>query len=101
MTASASAFAPDWASPPGDTLRDVLNGRGLTVDEAAVAIGVPVREVERLLSGEAEITVGSRRTYRRRSAQPRSSGSTGSAPTATPSRAASFFTGSHNYLRRR
>lgn len=58
MTASASAFAPDWASPPGDTLRDVLNGRGLTVDEAAVVIGVPVREVERLLSGEAEITVG-------------------------------------------
>lgn len=58
MTASASAFAPDWASPPGDTLRDVLLDRGLTVDQASTAIGIPVGDLNRLLSGEAEITVG-------------------------------------------
>lgn len=58
MTASASTFAPDWASPPGDTIRDVLSGRGMTVDEAASAIGIPVTQLRRVLAGDTEITLG-------------------------------------------
>lgn len=57
MTTQLSAFAPDWASPPGETLRDVMRERGLPVEEVARQAGIRIDELELLLTGEAEVTL--------------------------------------------
>jgi len=50
-------FYPSWASPPGDTIRDALDGRGLGIDDLGSALDVSARDAERLLSGDLSITV--------------------------------------------
>lgn len=51
-----SNFLPDWASPPGATIRDLLEERGQTVADFARAIGDSVDNAQRLLKGTAHIT---------------------------------------------
>jgi len=50
MTA-ASAFQPDWVSPPGATILDLLEERGSTVGEFATAAQRSIQEVSALLYG--------------------------------------------------
>ena len=50
MTA-ASAFHPDWVSPPGATILDLLEERGSTVGEFASAVQRSVQDVLELLYG--------------------------------------------------
>jgi HTH-type transcriptional regulator/antitoxin HigA len=50
-------FQPDWASPPGDTIRDILAERRLSAAEFADQIGQPPDQIHALLNGEAMISL--------------------------------------------
>ena len=52
----AHAFEPDWVSPPGATVLDLLEERGCTVGEFARAIHRTTQEVSRLLYGAEQLT---------------------------------------------
>lgn len=54
MTA-AQGFAPDWISPPGDTIKDALACRSLSSDRLGLALGLSMASTGRLLSGELAI----------------------------------------------
>lgn len=36
-----SAFSPDWVSPPGDTIAELQQERGLSLQELSDGLGVP------------------------------------------------------------
>ena len=50
-------FSPDWASPPGDTIMDVLRERQLSVSEFAEQIGQPVAVLNDLLQGRVKVSL--------------------------------------------
>lgn len=52
----ATHFLPDWASPPGATISDILDERGQSVAEFARAMGDSVDHVQQLLVGSVQIT---------------------------------------------
>lgn len=49
-------FTPTWASPPGDTILDLLDERGWTQIEFAERTGFTKKHVNELVSGRATIT---------------------------------------------
>jgi HTH-type transcriptional regulator/antitoxin HigA len=51
MTESGCVFTPDWASPPGDTIRDMLRAQGLSTRWLATRIGHPHGMICSLLAG--------------------------------------------------
>ena len=53
-----TGFAPQWASPPGETIADFLVARGWTPTELATRLEESTTAVEQLLSGAMPITVG-------------------------------------------
>lgn len=53
---AAAPFAPDWVSPPGDTIADVLEDRGWTQAELARRLGYTEKHVSQLINGKAAIT---------------------------------------------
>ncbi|MFA5416919.1 MAG: helix-turn-helix domain-containing protein [Bacteroidales bacterium] len=50
-------FNPDWTSPPGDTIKDVLEDRGITKETFIMAIGISMYKLQKLFTGEARITL--------------------------------------------
>jgi len=58
-------FQPDWASPPGDTISDLLKERSLSTVEFAELIGQTPEEVDYLLLGRSTITLGTARQLER------------------------------------
>lgn len=52
----ADAFKPDWVSPPGETVADLLEERDISPAALAAKIGTSAKEVSDLLSGSAPIT---------------------------------------------
>lgn len=56
MTDLNSAFSPDWISPPGDTIADVLKERGWTQAELAKRLGYSEKHVSQLVNGKAPLT---------------------------------------------
>ncbi len=44
-------FEPDWVSPPGDTVRDLLEERALLLSDLALSLKLSIEEVSGLLSG--------------------------------------------------
>lgn len=52
----ASEFAPDWVSPPGDTVSDLLKARDLAPRQLAQLLGRPEGFVDGLLHGKEAIT---------------------------------------------
>src|SRR4051794_5416372 len=52
----SSEFAPDWASPPGDTLAALLEERSMTQTELAGRLGVTLKHVNRVVKGVASIS---------------------------------------------
>ena len=56
MTQDATTFLPDWASPPGDTLADLLDEQGMTQTELAERLGVTLKHVNRVIKGAATIS---------------------------------------------
>lgn len=53
---NAQAFEPDWISPPGETIQDLLHQRDSSAAWLATALKRPKPEVDDLLSGKATIT---------------------------------------------
>lgn len=49
-------FLPDWASPPGETIADILAERQVSVADLAERLGEPATFVHDLLVGKAHIT---------------------------------------------
>lgn len=53
---SAPNFVPDWMSPPGDTIADVLAARGVSIEWLSIKTGVSVSLVQDLVKGNEQIT---------------------------------------------
>lgn len=49
-------FLPEWASPPGATIRDILEERGESIADFASAMGDSVEHIYSLLHGSIRIT---------------------------------------------
>lgn len=56
MTEQEMPFEPDWLSPPGDTIADVLEERGWSQAEFAQRSGYTAKHVNQLLRGKAPIS---------------------------------------------
>ncbi len=53
---SSTKFTPNWLSPPGDTMLDLIRAMKMTLDEFSTASGISLTELERLLDGRQRIT---------------------------------------------
>jgi HTH-type transcriptional regulator / antitoxin HigA len=49
-------LVPDWASPPGDTLEELLEERSMTQTDLADRLGVSLKHVNRVVKGAASIS---------------------------------------------
>lgn len=56
MTERTAEFRPDWVSPPGDTIADVLGERDWTQRDLARRLGYSTKHVSQLVTGKAPIT---------------------------------------------
>lgn len=56
MSDLAVRFAPDWVSPPGETILDVIEDREWTQDELAGRLGVSAKHVNLLIKGKASLS---------------------------------------------
>jgi plasmid maintenance system antidote protein VapI len=55
-TRRGKPFDPDWASPPGHTIRDMMYLHGVLESTLSGKLGVAESELEGILSGKTEIT---------------------------------------------
>ena len=51
-----SRFSPDWASPPGDTICDLLEEKGWEPDQLADLLHLSVGDTNKLIGGDIPIT---------------------------------------------
>lgn len=56
MTDTTIPFRPDWTSPPGDTISDLLEERGWSQAELADRLGYTKKHVSLLINGKAPVT---------------------------------------------
>lgn len=56
MTKAISTFSPDWISPPGDTILDLLEEKGWKQTELAKRTGFTTKHISLLINGKAPIT---------------------------------------------
>ena len=56
MTELNAPFAPDWVSPPGDTIIDLIEERGWTQTELGKRLGYTEKHVSQLLNGKVPLT---------------------------------------------
>lgn len=49
-------FTPDWISPPGETIGDMLEEQGLNPEALADDLNIELEELSQLLQGEAPLT---------------------------------------------
>lgn len=56
MTQEAREFKPDWFSPPGDTILQLINERGISVRDFSEQLNFSVESAERLISGRIAVT---------------------------------------------
>lgn len=56
MTEVTSYFTPQWVSPHGDTIQDVIEERDWTLAQLSEALGYSPQFINQLLNGEAIIT---------------------------------------------
>lgn len=54
---SRPSFSPDWVSPPGDTILDILRARKMSHEVFASQVGQELVKVQQLLSGVTPITL--------------------------------------------
>ena len=50
-----NTFLPNWASPPGDTITDVLEDRSQTSADLAPKLGLTIEAMNDLISGKLQI----------------------------------------------
>lgn len=55
MTETLSTFSPDWISPPGDTILDLLEEHGWKQSELAIRAGYTTKHISLLINGKAPI----------------------------------------------
>ena len=53
----AETFHPDWVSPPGETIKDALAYKNLSLEACCVEIGMALPSVEGLINGDLKIDV--------------------------------------------
>ncbi len=51
-----TSFAPNWGSPPGDALSDLLEERGITQKELSIKLGRSDKNLSQIVNGKAPIT---------------------------------------------
>ena len=56
MTDRGHVFSPDWVSPPGDTIRDLMAERDWSQVELARRLGFSPKHLNQLVKGKAPIT---------------------------------------------
>ena len=56
MTEPGTTFKPDWVSPPGDSIVDMLEERDWTQAELAQRIGYTTKHVNQLIKGKVPLT---------------------------------------------
>lgn len=56
MTNEIEAFQPDWVSPPGETILDLLEERDWTQKDLAARLGYTEKHVSQLVTGKAPVT---------------------------------------------
>lgn len=49
-------FAPDWVSPPGDTILDIIEERGWPQTELATRLGYSTKHTNQLIKGKVPLT---------------------------------------------
>jgi HTH-type transcriptional regulator/antitoxin HigA len=57
MTELSAPFAPDWVSPPGESILDIAEERGWTQAELAKRLGYTEKHVSQLINGKASLSV--------------------------------------------
>lgn len=50
-----AGFSPNWVSPPGETIDDLLKERGITTADLAGRLGMAGTEVDELIAGRKEL----------------------------------------------
>jgi plasmid maintenance system antidote protein VapI len=50
-------FQPNWCTPPGGTIQDVLSARGMTHAEFAYRMAIKLEDVQKLVDGDIEINL--------------------------------------------
>jgi HTH-type transcriptional regulator/antitoxin HigA len=55
MTQTTRSFSPDWVSPPGDTIADLLEERNWTQAHIAQLLGYTTEDISLLINGKAPI----------------------------------------------
>lgn len=56
ISADEAPFAPDWVSPPGDTILDLLEERDWTQQQLADRLGYSLKHVNQLIKGKVSLT---------------------------------------------
>ena len=56
MTNSATPFCPDWVSPPGETIIDMLDERGWTQADLANRLDYSTKHVSQLINGKVPLS---------------------------------------------
>ncbi len=56
MTNQQTAFCPDWVSPPGETITDLLEEKDWTQLELAGRLGYTTKHLNQLIKGKAALT---------------------------------------------
>ncbi|WP_052315733.1 HigA family addiction module antitoxin [Oscillatoria acuminata] len=56
MTEDLNTFCPDWISPPGDTIADIIEEREWTQTDLAKRLGYTTKHISLLINGKAPIT---------------------------------------------
>jgi len=56
MTETATTFQPDWVSPPGESISDLLEEKGWSQAEFSQRCGYTTKHVSQLINGKATIT---------------------------------------------
>jgi HTH-type transcriptional regulator/antitoxin HigA len=57
MTDMSAPFAPDWATPPGESILDLAEERGWTQIELARRLGYTEKHISQLINGKVALTV--------------------------------------------
>ena len=56
MTNLSAKFAPDWVSPPGDTITDIIEEKGWNQQELAERLGMSEKHLSHLVNGKVPLT---------------------------------------------
>ena len=56
MTELSTPFSPDWVSPPGETILDLIEERGWTQGELSHRLGYTEKHVSQLINGRVPLT---------------------------------------------